>query len=162
MAGKGFGNMMKRQFWSNDSSDVLVAYNFMLRVELVYDIPLKSVHAFSKENEYEYIREGGLNDYVHARRAPITRPFEFQVERYCGVNAVYDPLPNGAQLAAPVMLFVSRAPNDFVFPKRTYVFTGCTVKGKEYGALDAAQSNLLTETITIMYREMTCVDIPGI
>ena len=159
---ESFGNLMKRQFWSNDSSDVLVAYNFMLRVDLIYDIPLKSVHSFSKENEFEYIKEGGLNDYVHARRAPVTQPFSFQVERYCGINAVYDPLPNGAELTLPVMLFVSRNPDDFTKPKRTYIFTGCTVKGKEYGALEADQSNLLTETITIIYREMTCVDVPYI
>lgn len=134
----------------------------MLRVEGVYDIPLKSVHAFVKENEYEYVREGGLNDYVHALRAPVTQPFTFQVERYCGVDALYDPLPNGAKLVLPVILFVSRNPGEFISPyaKRTYVFTGCSVKGKEYGALNAEQSSLLTETITIIYNEMACFDLP--
>ncbi|MPM32168.1 hypothetical protein SDC9_78727 [bioreactor metagenome] len=43
---------------------------------------------------------------------------------------------------------------------RTYVFTGCTVTKKEYGKLDAERSELLTENVTIAYREMVCLDIP--
>lgn len=145
----------------NQGKNPLVNFNFMLRVELAYDLPCKSVRAFSRELEYDYIQEGGLNDYVHMRRKPITRPFTLEVERYVGVDYV-DPLPLGADLVLPVMLFVSRNHDQFIpgVVARTYIFTGCTVMKKTYGDLVADQSGLLVETTTLGYREMLCVDIP--
>lgn len=142
----------------NTGNRPLVSYNFMLRVEGVFDVPCKSIRAFTKENNYEYIREGGLNDYVHMRRKPIDKPFTFQVERYCGTDW-FDPMPNGTELALPVILLISRSHNNFDEAKRTFAFTGCTVMGKEYGQLDADKSGLLTETTTIAYREMMCLEI---
>ena len=64
------------QNWAvwNQGKNPLVNFNFMLRVELMFDLPCKSVRAFTRELEYDYIQEGGLNDYVHMRRKPITRP----------------------------------------------------------------------------------------
>ena len=73
----------------------LTAFNFVLEVELLYFLPLKSIRAFTKENEYEYIREGGVNDYVHMKRKPISKPFTFQVERYIGTERFLDPLATG-------------------------------------------------------------------
>ncbi len=145
----------------NQGKNPLVNFNFMLRVELAFDLPCKSVRAFARELEYEYIQEGGLNDYVHMRRKPITKPFTLEVERYVGVDYL-DPLPLGADLVLPVMLFVARNHDQFIpgVVARTYVFTGCTVMKKTYGDLIADQSGLLVETTTIGYREMLCVDIP--
>lgn len=147
--------------FTNQGLNPLVNFNFMLRVELVFDLPCKSVRAFSRELEYDFIQEGGLNDYVHMRRKPITKPFTLEVERYVGVDYV-DPLPLGADLVLPIMLFVSRVPRMFIpgVVARTYVFTGCTVMKKEYGELVGDQSGLLVETTTIGYREMMCVDLP--
>lgn len=144
----------------NQGNKPLVNFNFMLRVEAIYDLPCKSVHNFQKENEYEYIQEGGLNDYVHIRRKPISKPFTFQVERYVGVD-LFDPIPNGAELILPVLLMVSRAGNHFEMSKRVYTFTGCTVMSKEFGELSGDKSGLLIETTTISYREMLCVDNPA-
>lgn len=143
----------------NQGLNPLVSYNFMLRVEGVFDLPCKSVHSFKKENEYEYIQEGGLNDYVHMRRKPISKPFTFTVERYVGTD-YYDPLHNGAELILPVILLVSRYNNHFGVTKRAYVFTGCTVMSKEYGELNSEKSGLHTETIVIGYREMMVVTNP--
>ena len=145
----------------NQGKNPLVNFNFMLRVELVFDLPCKSVRAFQRELEYDYIQEGGLNDYVHMRRKPISRPFTLEIERYVGVDYV-DPLPLGADLTLPLMLFVSRSHSQFIpgVVARTYVFTGCTVMKKTYGDLVADQAGLLVETTTIGYREMLCVDIP--
>jgi hypothetical protein len=143
----------------NKGLNPLVNFNFLLRVEAMIDLPCKSVRAFTRELEYELIQEGGLNDYVHMRRKPISKPFILEIERYAGVDYV-DPLPLGADLALPLMLLVSRNPNDFLSTARTYAFTGCTVIKKVYGELLGEQSGLLTDTITIAYREMVCVDIP--
>ena len=135
-----------------------VNFNFMLRVEGVFDLPCKAVHAFSKENEYEYIQEGGLNDYVHMRRKPISKPFTIQVERYVGVDML-DPLANGTELVLPLILYVNRYSVYKEFhPVRMYVFSGCTVIAKEYGELNAERSGLLVETTTIAYREMYTVE----
>ncbi len=147
-------------FVQNIGLNPLVNFNFMLRVEGIMDVPCKSVSAFTKENEYEYIKEGGLNDYVHMKRKQISKPFTFSVERYVGIDYV-DPLPLGGELILPVLLFVSRFGNKFDLVERAYTFTGCTVISKEYGNLDAEKSGLLTERVTIAYRELLVVDTPG-
>ena len=144
---------------SNQSRNVLVNYNFMLRVEGIYDLPCKSVHSFTKENEFEYVQEGGLNDYVHMLRKPVSKPFSFTVERYVGMDII-PPLQLGAELILPVVLMVAPGANKFGNAKRTFVFTGCTIMSKTYGELNAEKSDLLTETIVIGYREMTEVTIP--
>jgi predicted nucleic acid-binding Zn-ribbon protein len=146
----------------NKGLNPLVNFNFLLRVELAFDLPCKSVKAFTRENEYEFIQEGGLNDYVHMRRKPISKPFTFEVERYVGVD-YFDPIPNGAELALPVFLIVTRHAQWLHLPTmwaRQYAFTGCTVMKKTYGELNAEQSGLMTETTTIAFREMLVIDTP--
>ena len=144
---------------ANQTKNALVNFNFMLRVEGIYDLPCKAVHSFTKENEFEYVQEGGVNDYVHMLRKPVSKPFSFTVERYVGMDIV-PPLPLGAELVLPVILMVAPIANQFDNAKRTFVFTGCTVMSKTYGELNAEKSELLTETIVIGYREMTEVTIP--
>ncbi len=138
----------------------LVNFNFVLRVEALYDLPCKSVKAFSRANEFEYVQEGGLNDYVHMLRKPISQPFTFQVERYVGVQLL-DPLTLGTELVLPVVLMVNRMYGDSQ-TVRYYLFTGCTVIAKDYGELDSERSGLLTETTTISYRELFCLDFPTV
>jgi hypothetical protein len=152
-------NDKENTLFINKGSNPLVNFNFLLRVEAMFDLPCKSVKAFTRELEFEYIQEGGLNDYVHMRRKPISKPFTLEVERYVGVDYM-DPLTLGAELLLPVMLFVSRRQNDFLSTVRTYAFTGCTVIKKVYGELNAERSGLLTDTITLAYREMVCIDVP--
>ena len=144
----------------NSGMNPLEGFHFMLRVEAVFDLPCKSVKGFTKENEYEYIQEGGLNDYVHMRRKPVSKPFTFEVERYVSIDYI-DPLPNGAELILPVILLVSHEGGNFLSGvSRTYTFTGCTVTGKQYGSLESESSGLLTETTTIAYRQLLVVDGP--
>ena len=109
--------------------------------------------------EFEYVQEGGLNDYVHMLRKPVSKPFTFTVERYVGTDMI-PPLPLGAELVLPIILMISPYPNRFDIAKRTFVFTGCTVISKTYGELNAEKSGILTETIVIAYREMVEVTIP--
>lgn len=144
----------------NAKFNPLEGFHFMLRVEAAYDLPCKSIKAFTKENEYEYIQEGGLNDYVHMRRKPVSKPFTFEVERYVAVDYI-DPLPNGVELTLPIILMVSHEANDFINAvSRTYTFTGCIVTGKQYGQLEAESSGLLLETTTIAYQQLVVVDVP--
>ena len=96
----------------NQGLHPVVNYNYMLRVEAVFDLPCKSIKAFSRELEYEIIQEGGLNDYVHMKRKPRSSPYTLEIERYVGLD-FFDPLPLGADLALPVVLFVSRYEGDF-------------------------------------------------
>ncbi len=144
------------------------SFNFALEVEAMFFMPLKSVRVFTKENEFEYYQEGGLNDYVHMLRKPISKPFTFQVERYVGVSAstdfptsFIDPIALGTELILPVVLYVTHVPaggsGANFNPKNTtraYVFTGCTVIAKEFGELNAERSALYTDTTTISYREL--------
>jgi len=155
------------------NSDPVGNFNFVLTVEGIYDIPLKSVRAFQKVNQYEKIREGGVNDYVHLKRAPIQDAHTIQFERYVSASLL-DPLANGAELAIPVILWLKRAANNGLTDARKnkkeyksddydtssvrlYVFTGCTVMSKEYGALDAEHSGLATEVVTMGYKELYIV-----
>ena len=150
-----------------------VSYNFGLQVEAMFFVPIKSVRVFTKENEFDYYQEGGLNDYVHMLRKPISKPFTFQVEKYVGTDSgmfdansgFIDPLALGTDLMLPLILFVNRAQttnagDNFSFDNcaRAYIFTGCTVISKEYGELNAEQSKLLTETTTISYRELFAIN----
>ena len=133
-------------------------FNFMLRIEGFIDLPCKSVHGFNREKEYEYIQEGGVNDYVHMKRKPITKPYTFTVERYVASDPLlYDPLQEGTELLLPVLLFVTRFPGKFVTTRRVYTFTGCTVISKEYGELNAERPGLLVEKAVISYRELVTV-----
>ena len=143
----------------NTGANPVIGYSFMLRVEGVYDLPCRAVKGFQKENEFEYIQEGGMNDYVHIKRKPISKPFTFQVERYVGVDLI-DPLPLGSEPILPIILFVNACAFPKLKPVRTYTFTGCTVIAKDYGNLDAEKSGLVVETTTIAYREMVCVAVP--
>ena len=144
----------------NTGDNPVINFAFMLRVEGVFDLPCKSVKGIRRENEFDYIQEGGLNDYVHLKRKAISKPFTFQVERYVGVNWV-DPMPLGTELVLPLILFVNNRTFPTLKPVRNYVFTGCTVIAKDYGELNAEVSGLLVETVTIAYREMVCLDIPN-
>ncbi|MBO6137688.1 MAG: hypothetical protein J6O71_03660 [Lachnospiraceae bacterium] len=144
------------------------SFNFALEVEAMFFMPLKSVRVFNKENEFEYYQEGGLNDYVHMLRKPVSKPFTFQVERYVGTSAntdfatsFIDPIALGTELILPVILYVTRFPasnsGDNFKPNNTprcYIFTGCVVTAKEYGELNAERSGLYTETTTIAYKEL--------
>ena len=154
--GDGTGNIFVRNYGMNPA----VGFNFMLRVEGVMDLPCKRVTGFHKSNEFEYIQEGGSNDYVHMRRKPISQPHKLQVERYVGVDFL-DPLTLGTELILPMFLAVGRyLVYDKFDPVRMYVFTGCVVTDKNYGDLDAERSNLVLETTTIAYREMFCIQNP--
>ena len=144
----------------NTGANPVINFAFMLRVEGVFDLPCKAVKGIQRENEFDYIQEGGLNDYVHLKRKAITKPNTFQVQRYVGVNWV-DPMPLGTELLLPLILFVNNRTFPDFKPVRNYVFTGCTVIAKDYGELNAEVSGLLVETVTIAYREMVCLDIPN-
>ncbi|MCR5626477.1 MAG: hypothetical protein K6F99_04070 [Lachnospiraceae bacterium] len=146
----------------------LPSYNFVMQVEGLFYIPLKSVRAFTKENEYEYIQEGGVNDYVHMIRKSISKPFTFQVEKYVGQRNIdqFDPIANGTELMLPIFLWVYRSTAKRGFSDkdsapeyfgRLYTFTGCSVTNKEYGELNAEKSGLLTEVTTIAYRELVVI-----
>lgn len=131
----------------------LVNYNFMLRVDAVYDLQCRKISSITQEKEYEMIQEGGVNDYVHMREKPISKPFTFQVERYIGEN-FFDPLPLGKQLELPVTLYVGRHLQACKNPRWTFTFEGCTVTNKTYSELDAERSGLMVETTTIAYQQM--------
>lgn len=167
MAGGNYDRSAK-----NSILNPAVSYAFALQVEAAFMLPCRSVRVFTKENEFDYYQEGGLNDYVHMLRKPISKPFTFQVERYVGVSAsadfnmgFVDPLTLGTDLILPLVLYVNRSPSpdwadniSFDNCARAYIFTGATVISKEYGELNAEQSKLLTETTTIAYRELFTIN----
>ncbi|MCR5388849.1 MAG: hypothetical protein K6E56_06340, partial [Lachnospiraceae bacterium] len=168
-AGDWFGNLLTTDYFWNNNREPAPSFNFFLRIEAVFDAPCRSVRAFTKENEFEEIQEGGRNDYVILKRKPISRRFTLQVERYVGIDKV-DPLQLGTEMVLPMILAVSRVSSsssgfaetlsetEFI---RFYAFTGCIVTGKEYGELNAEQSGLLREVTTIAYREMIALTTPN-
>ena len=59
----------------------------------------------------------------------------------------------------PIILFVgSGYGNILTNTRRTYIFTGCVVMGKEYGELNAEHSGLLIEKTKIAYETMYTLD----
>ncbi len=144
---------------SMGSHNVIPGYRFQLKVNGVFDVPLKSVRPIARKYEYEPIQEGGLNDYVHIKRKPISQPYELVVERYVHTT-IDDPLAVGSKMTLPLILYVGRANgNDLSMTDaaRWYVFTGAQVLNVEWGALDSERAALLTETVTIGYNMMFCL-----
>lgn len=131
--------------------------NFLLRVEAIFDLPCRKVSNIQVEQEFEAIQEGGVNDYVRLRKKPASKPNTFQVERYIGAD-YHDPLILGYQPLLPILLYVSRYANNFDFPARTFVFTGCTVTAKNYGEMNAESSGLMVETTTIAFQQMYVIN----
>lgn len=138
-------------------ADILTNFNFLLRVDGVYDLPCKKIGGIHMEQEFETIQEGGVNDYVQLRKKPVSRPYTFEVERYV-CSGYVDPLPLGKQPEMPIILYVSRYANDFTNPSRTFVFSGCTVTQKNYGDMEAGNAGLMTETMTIAYQTLFVED----
>lgn len=142
------------------SATPLTNFSFILRVEGALEIPIKGVRPIVRNNNYERIKEGGINDYVHFKRKPVEEAYTIQIERYLS-NSVLDPLANGVELTIPLILQVMKT-NSFRNSSdkedqntgKVYVFTGCVVMGREYGALDSERSGLATEIITIGYKEL--------
>lgn len=147
------------KIWNNNANDMITAYSFSLLVDGVTNVPVRSVKAFKKEAEFEYIQEGGLNDYVHMLRKGVTKPFIFQVERYADTSVALETLPVGYEATLPMLLMIYDGRNiTSNMPIRTYAFTGAVVMAKEYGELNSERSGLLTETVTIGYRELMCIN----
>ncbi len=148
--------------YESDRYELLPSFRFVLRVEGAFDVALKAIRPFTKENEFEQIEEGGMNDYVHLKRKHVTKPHTIQIERYL-TEDFYDPIPNGTAFVLPLLLFVGdNSAEEFGWsPRRTYVFFGAQVLNKEIGGFDAEKSGLLTETVTIAYHQLYMMDTPG-
>ena len=59
----------------------LEGFSFVLRVEGIFDLPCRAIKNLRRENEFDYIQEGGVNDYVHIKRKAISKPFSALVHR---------------------------------------------------------------------------------
>ena len=138
-----------------DRVDPLVGVNFILRIEAVIDLPLKKVHGFQEEFEYEMIQQGGVNEFVEIKQKPISKVKTFEIEYYVSKNFV-DILLLGTKFTIPMLLMISKEPGNFAMSKlsRLYTFTGCTVVSRSYGELDAERAGLVVETATIAYERM--------
>ena len=163
MYGSDFGNIFT-DISSDKDYDIINSYNFVLRVEALFNVAVRAVRGINKQNEYEYIQEGGLNDYVHMRRKQASQPFTFQVERYVSQDITedfIDPLANGTELTLPLILYIYRgAKKDGKLPVRYYIFTNARVAGTQIGDLDAEKSGLHTITNTIAYSSLITFTLP--
>ncbi len=143
-----------------DTKNPLSSYNFLVRVNGISDIPCKSVHMFAKQCDYEYIKEGGVNDHVHVKRKQAQGPNIVKIERYVSDDVLTTFGGPGSKMILPMLVLVSKYPGEFSSPYRMYTFTGCTVMKVEYGELSAENGQLLTEIISISYEDVVCVDNP--
>lgn len=130
--------------------DVYTSMNFIVRAE-GREIICRSVQGIQKEREQEFIREGGLNDYVHIRPKPLTRAQTLKLE--CIASPDNEKLlPLGKVLAEP--LVVETKPEMSSGKNIRFTFNGCMVVDKKFGDLRAEKSGILEETISIAYQEM--------
>ena len=124
--------------------------NFKVLVE-GEEIACKAVQGLEEEQEQEYIREGGLNDSVHIRPKPASKPQVLKLERY--ITADYkDVLKVGQVLGQP--LIVETSPEVWGNTSVRFQFLGGVVTNRQFGGLHAERKGLLEETVSIAYREM--------
>ena len=151
---------IRRDFVNNPLSNSI----FLLRIDALYDLACTRVSGITQEKEYENIMEGGVNDYVHLREKPVSKPNTLQIERYIG-EKYFDPLPVGYKSSVPMVLYVGRYLNNFNHPIMTFAFSGVTVISKKYGELDAEKGGLMVVTTEIAYQEVVVTksenDVPG-
>lgn len=142
------------------NTEPLVNYHFLLRVNAAMDVACKRVEAFASEAEFEYLQEGGVNEYVHMLKKPITTPKVIQIEYYANNNLV-SAFSVGERMLIPMVLYIAKQANniDTNFAKQ-YIFSGCVVKKKTSGALDAEQSGLVTDTVEIAFETVTVINNP--
>lgn len=131
--------------------------DFLLRLgKTGAEIGCKSIKGIEEELEYEYIQEGGLNDSVHIRRKPVSKPVTLTIERYITDGEGQDAMPCGAAFPDPVAVIVKRdgrkGPQDAPFLE--YHFYGCVVARKSCSGLHAEEAGLLTETVTLLCQYM--------
>lgn len=135
-----------------ESGNTFTNVNFVLYMSEVGEISCKGIRGFSQEADYEQIQEGGLNECVHLRPKPVSKPFSIQVERYVGEN-YQDPFTIGTMLPE-LILKVSNRVGEFGTPSVQFLFRNCIVSGKSYNDLDAERSGLMIETTTITYESL--------
>lgn len=138
----------------------LINYHFLLRVDAVTDVACKKVEAFANEAEFEYLQEGGVNGYVHMLQKPTTAPKILQIECYAN-NNLTSTFTVGSRKTLPIILYVSKQANniDTNYAKQ-FIFTGCVIKKKTNGALDAEQGGLITDIVEIAFETVTVVNNP--
>ena len=143
-----------------DIHSPITGQNFILRVNSYIDIPLKSIGEFTERKEYDYIQQGGVNDYVTLREKPQSQPFSFTAERYL-LFGQKDYLPLGEEFKLPMLLMVSKVPGRFVMKNiiQLYSFFGATVISKTYGGMDAERAGILVQKIEIAYQAMKPMDL---
>ena len=90
------GNLKTRTNMTNPS----VNFNFMLRIEAAFDVPCRSIKVIRKENEYDYIQEGGVNDFVHMIRKPISKPLMIALVTFIQRSSTVSRRPGNYQSVA--------------------------------------------------------------
>lgn len=132
--------------------NMIMNMNFLLTLGRE-EISCKSIHGFQREREQEYFQEGGLNDYVHIRPKPATKPSTLEIERYVA-EGYKDYFPEGKRLDDALVLQVGKSQEKDKAPSLKFTFKGCVVTSKEYGTMDAQKGGILVERVTISYQEL--------
>ena len=131
-------------------------YHFVVSFDGLADSPkdfkFQSVSGLSAEMEYEEVKEGGVNQYVH--QLPVRSKFSELV------------LKRGMLMGSKLVKWVNEAIDNFEFtplnlevtllnekhePLQTWKVVHVLPKKVEVSAFDAEKSELVIETITLSY-----------
>lgn len=135
-----------------------ISYNFTVFIQMI-PMGFTKISSIQYEIDTDFIKEGGVNNYVHTMMKPCQTEKRMVFER--GVcsdlkTALTGRLNVGQRLNMPVLIFVSGADGIYT---GFYELSGVIVKKFSSSDLDASRGALIIEKIELVYENIEFVGI---
>lgn len=137
--------------------NLLTGFNFEISIDEAV-LRASKVTSIEQALEVETVREGGLNDCVHALVRPASEPKKLVIERgYCakGDGLVMENLLGVRQESPATIRIYDRAGKL----AKSYRVDGCMVTKWSLSDLDALSGDLLIETAELIYDRLVGVAV---
>ena len=135
-------------------TDRAKGYNFKVYFD-VLSMSFSRISGLEKSIEVENFSEGGMNSRAYSLVAPVmaekTMTFERGVSRQVSITSILGP---GCTIGKEVSIFLL---DDAGRPVRAYFLAGCTIKKITWGTLDASSSQVLVESMEVLYNSVDIV-----
>ena len=105
----------------------------------------------SKQIQYDVLKEGGVNDYVHIMQKAYSQPHKLVLEKGLGDSSIMSmlvPALVGKKLPFPGTINIKNSKGDNV---ATYTFDSPIIVKWQLGELNALENKVLIESMEIVH-----------